>query len=509
MRHVKRMAKGASALAGLAMLVLLPLKAIPLMEQLRGERRDRARMHVLQAEPEAIGELVRDTPDTLCVSQEAFDRMGMTLAQVQPPMAPEPLKLDGFLFLPSDCVARIHSRFAGTVVAVGFLEDRESRPGSQSLASVEAVRPLQFGDTVHKGQLLAAVQSKELGEKKSELVEALARLRIDRERLERLLAIPSAIPPDKIRQQRRLVEADVVSVERAEHTLRTWHVADAEIDAMHAEAQRLHKRTGKERAVDESWARMEIRSPIDGLIVEKNFALGDSVYNFHDFCKIADVSRLQVVAHAIEEELAILDRLHSDERAWSVHLKSDPHTAPFDGRFDRIGKIIDPIQRTAPVLGWIDNPHGRLRVGQFITATVARSPADTELSIPASAVLDLDGKYFVFVRSATYPTIYSRLRVFPVRRRNGIVTLDCRSHRSEYQNAGEVALLKVGDWVVANGAMQLASELLKYDGDREPRALADLITGNAPNNASLRDRAGRRPNGRGNDRHRADVHHIE
>src|SRR5206468_9128358 len=45
---------------------------------------------------------------------------------------------------------------------------------------------LRFGDFVHKGQLLAVVWSKDLGEKKSELVEGIARLRIDEEKLENL-----------------------------------------------------------------------------------------------------------------------------------------------------------------------------------------------------------------------------------------------------------------------------------------------------------------------------------
>ena len=101
---------------------------------------------------------------------------GATRSRRMPP-------LNGSLALDPDFLARVHSRFAGEVVEVGTVADpdgRESSPGGT------AVRVVRFGDKVEKGQLLAVVWSKDLGEKKSELMDALSQLRINRDTLNRL-----------------------------------------------------------------------------------------------------------------------------------------------------------------------------------------------------------------------------------------------------------------------------------------------------------------------------------
>ena len=54
---------------------------------------------------------------------------------------------------------------------------------------------------------------------------------------------------------------------------------------------------------------IEVRSPLDGVILEKNIALGDLVDTNLDLFKIADLSRLRVMAHAYEEDLPLLDAL--------------------------------------------------------------------------------------------------------------------------------------------------------------------------------------------------------
>src|SRR5262249_46065340 len=117
----------------------------------------------------------------------------------------------------------------------------ESRP-TQSLNDGDKPHPLQAGDVVAKGQLLAVLWSKDLGEKKSELIDALSQLRLDREthqRLQDLYQKEGAIPPARVDEARRAVEASLVAAGKAERTLRAWRISDEEIAALHAEAKRL------------------------------------------------------------------------------------------------------------------------------------------------------------------------------------------------------------------------------------------------------------------------------
>ena len=96
---------------------------------------------------------------------------------------------------------------------------------------------MDVGDRVSKDQLLAVVWSRELGEKKSELVDGLSQLRVDEETLARLTATSKdgAIPERSLREAERHVEADRIAVARTLRTLETWRVPQEEIDAACAE----------------------------------------------------------------------------------------------------------------------------------------------------------------------------------------------------------------------------------------------------------------------------------
>ena len=71
------------------------------------------------------------------------------------------------------------------------------------------------------------------------------------------------------------------------------------------------------------------------------------------------------------------------------------------GTFDQIGRIIDPNQHTAQVMGWVDNPGERLLIGQFVTARVQLPPLKNLVAVPAAAVIEGGQAARVFVRQGT------------------------------------------------------------------------------------------------------------
>ena len=138
---------------------------------------------------------------------------------------------------------------------------------------------------------------------------------------------------------------------------------------------------------------------MDGVILEKNIALGDLVDTNLDLFKIADLSRLRVMAHVYEEQLPRLDALGDAQRQWTISVQSDASLPPLAGRFEQIGKVIDPNEHAALVTGWVDNGAGRLRAGQFVTATDRTAAAQGEVVIPASALVE-EGERSVCLCSA-------------------------------------------------------------------------------------------------------------
>ena len=84
---------------------------------------------------------------------------------------------------------------------------------------------------------------------------------------------------------------------------------------------------------------------------------------------------------------------------------------PIEGPIEEIGYIIDANQHTAVVKGYIDNPDGKLRAGQFVSATVNLPPPPDVVEVPLTALAE-DGKQsFVFVQPDPAQPRYTMRRV--------------------------------------------------------------------------------------------------
>ena len=240
-------------------------------------------------------------------------------------------------------------------------------------------------------------------------------------------------------------------------TLQTWRVADDELQIVKAEADRLiagGTKLSDEQA--EKWARVELRSALDGVILERNAAVGDIVTSTDDLFKVADLSRFRVLAYAYEEDLPSLDALSAEQRFWTITLPAEPKTVAQRGAIEQIGHIIDPMQHTALVMGWVDNKHGRLRAGQFITAIVDLPPPGNEVVLPASALIEKGGEKLIFVQTGDDP-IFTQRRVSVSRQVDGNVCFHIVPPTDSDQ--GVVSGLKPGEHVVISGAVELQQTL--------------------------------------------------
>ena len=196
--------------------------------------------------------------------------------------------------------------------------------------------------------------------------------------LKRAEAHSAAVPEVFLLSARRNVQADINAVSRAENTLKTWDVPEEEIQAVRDEVKTVagdvdRRAKGQERL--KQWARVELKAPVDGFIIEQNVALHETVVdNTTNLFQIAKVDPLIVLAAVPEDDLPALQELKNQTQnhmVWTVHTVG---TEPIAGFIDDIGYLIDPNQHTAVVRGHIPNANGLLRAGQFVTATVGLLP---------------------------------------------------------------------------------------------------------------------------------------
>ncbi|HEY2415384.1 MAG TPA: efflux RND transporter periplasmic adaptor subunit [Pirellulaceae bacterium] len=384
--------------------------------------------------------------NSLTVPVEATTVLGIKVEPAKAIELPQSLELTGTLTLDSTRLQEVRSRFAGEVVEIGKTAD-----GS---------RTLQFGDRVEKEQLMAVVWSRELGEKKSELVDVRSQYHLNSITLERLekLRHEGVIAERQYRDAERAVETDRINIAKVLHTLQTWRVDEDEISTVEAEAKQII--TGKEQPSSqqsERWARVEVRAARSGTILEQNIAIGDIVATSDDLFKVADLSRLRVLAYAYEEDLPRLDTLTTDQRQWIISVPADPQMSPRQGVFEQIGRIIDPTQHTALVMGWVDNENSMLRVGQFITATITLPSPGNEVVVPVSALVEKGSEKYVFVQSDAEATQFTRRQVSYSRHVGGQACFHIEPP-PEARASGAKGV-RPGERIVVSGAVELLQAL--------------------------------------------------
>jgi cobalt-zinc-cadmium efflux system membrane fusion protein len=307
----------------------------------------------------------------------------------------------------------------GKVTRIASLLGTERVASPSSLPRDPRDRPVRFGDYVKKGQLLAVVRSPDLADKKGNYVDALLDLHVDEEKLAGLEGPyrRGAIAPASYRDAVAKVEKDLTAVNRARRTLELAELKPDEIERLDREAETIKKRLKellkknrkeKKRLYDreqvDQWARVEIRAPHAGVIVEKNTNVGDIVDPGKDPppFRIADLNTVGVWIHPPAEYLPVLQKLlkrHKGKKLrMELRLQSNPTASPLQGELIGFAPSLDPNLRLPLLLGRIKNPRGNLLIGELLTAKVF-VPQETDLvQIPPRALNEVGGQSLVFVK---------------------------------------------------------------------------------------------------------------
>jgi cobalt-zinc-cadmium efflux system membrane fusion protein len=242
-----------------------------------------------------------------------------------------------------------------------------------SIATGRVVEILaRLGDTVKKGQLLLRVQSADLSGAFSDYRKAVADEKLARIQFERaqLLYDKGAISLNDFQTAEDVENKAKVDVENTTERLR---VLGGDID--------------------HPAAIVDIRAPVSGVITDQQVtnAAGVAGLSSPNPFTISDLSSVWVLCDVYENDLA---NVHVGEAA-EIRLNAYPDKV-FTGRISNIGPVLDPSLRTAKVRIEVRNP-GLMRVGMFVTATFHSQKKETRASVPASAILHLHDRDWVYI----------------------------------------------------------------------------------------------------------------
>jgi cobalt-zinc-cadmium efflux system membrane fusion protein len=142
---------------------------------------------------------------------------------------------------------------------------------------------------------------------------------------------------------------------------------------------------------------VDIFAPISGVITDQQVTTASGVQGLgspNPFT-ISDLSAVWIICDVYENDL---EAVHLGEYA-DIHLNAYPNRV-FRGRIDNILPILDPNIRTAKVRLEVANP-GMMRVGMFATATFHGRQPETRAAVPATAILHLHDREWVYTPVST------------------------------------------------------------------------------------------------------------
>lgn len=244
-------------------------------------------------------------------------------------------------------------------------------------------RVLKFeGDHVERGEVLAEIESAELGEAQA----SVATLTAQRDAAAR-----------NARRERGLLERGLSTAREAELAEASLKEYSALLGAARQKVSALGGKSG------DPGVRL-VRAPIAGTVIERAVASGQSVEDNVVAFRIANLDSLWVELAVFERQLGAVRKGDRVELT-PVGRASDV----IAGKVAHVAEQVDAGSRTGAVRVEVENEGRKLRPGQSVSATIHASgqTAVSALLVPASAVTFVDGRATVFLEKS--PT-----RIVPV-----------------------------------------------------------------------------------------------
>ncbi|HEV8041534.1 MAG TPA: efflux RND transporter periplasmic adaptor subunit [Bryobacteraceae bacterium] len=242
-----------------------------------------------------------------------------------------------------------------------------------SLASGRVIEiNARLGDTVTKGQLLLKVQSADISGAYNDYQQALADEDLARKQFER-----SKMLYEKGAIAGKDLEVAESAETKAKVTIKTTieHLRVLGVDPDHPSPI------------------VEITAPVSGVITDQQVtnAAGVQGLGSPSPFTISDLTHVWIVCDVYENDLV---NVHLGETA-DIRLNAYPSRV-LTGTISSIGPVLDPNIRTAKVRIEVQNP-GMMRPAMFVTATFHGRQKETRAAVPATAILHLHDRDWVYV----------------------------------------------------------------------------------------------------------------
>jgi membrane fusion protein, heavy metal efflux system len=290
--------------------------------------------------------------------QEALQSAGIELLAAGPARIKTVLELPGQVALNQDRVAHVVPKLAGVATEVRK----------------------RLGDPVKKGEVLAVLESRELADLKSQFLAAHKRLELARTTFARekhLWEERISAEQDYLLARNALAEAEITAA-TAVQKLNALGVSPGELKQVSLSRPGLN--------------RFELRSPLQGVVIERDLVVGEAIKEDTLVFTIADLS-------TVWGEFTIYAKdLKRVREGQEVTVKAPALGLTTRASIAHIGPVMGEQSRAAHAHVHLPNPERQWRPGVFITVEVLQEEVTASVAVMAEAVQTYREKPAVFVR---------------------------------------------------------------------------------------------------------------
>ncbi len=214
-----------------------------------------------------------------------------------------------------------------------------------------------------------------------------------------------------------------------------------------------HADEANKLVVEENVTYYPIVAPFDGRIIKRSAVPSQKADSSDALFTLADLRSVWVTANVTESDVSKLPKIKDGTIRFTATAYPKQQ---FSARLLSVGAVVDPQTRTLPLLAQTDNPGEVLKPGMFVQILLDSSATEQALTIPASAVIEIETERYVFVPAENGPSNRTFIRQAVEIARQAGDRLVVKSGLSE------------GNEVVSTGAYLLKSELiLQNETDEE------------------------------------------
>ena len=287
----------------------------------------------------------------------------------------------------------------------------------------------KLGQTVHKGDVMAIIESRELADAKAAYLAASERV---------ALAQTTFTREEQLWQKRINAKQEYLDAKNGLSEAKIEHRSAMQKLLFFGFSESFIKDFQKHP--DKRLTRYAIRAPLKGTVVQKHITLGEKVNDDTAVFTIADLRNVWVDLSVPQKDLV------SIKIGQKTHISLGFGTPDAGGKISYVSPMADKKTRTALARVVLPNPDRRWRPGLFVKAQISMGEEKIPLVIPKGAIQRLENENVVFVEA-----------------KGGYEPKHVSVGRSDGSNVEILSGLLAGERYVAEGGFELKAVMMTRD----------------------------------------------